>query len=135
MQKFSLYKQIELFQGTQALVRKKIGDKAADKFFTEARYVVALGSNDFINNYLFPVYADSWTYTGTGFINLLMTTLDQQLTVRRRNFTVSLLSNHPWLYQGKVFQFLEGNRRRNFKFRFYLSSCFSPNISLLTSIN
>lgn len=84
MQKFSLDKQIELFQGTQALVKKKIGEKAANKFFTDSLYVVALGSNDFINNYLFPVYADSWKYTGAGFINLLMTTLEQQLTVRHR---------------------------------------------------
>ncbi|RWR78383.1 GDSL esterase/lipase-like protein [Cinnamomum micranthum f. kanehirae] len=84
VQKFSLDKQIELFQGTQALVKKKIGEKAANKFFTDSLYVVALGSNDFINNYLFPVYADSWKYTGAGFINLLMTTLEQQLTLLHR---------------------------------------------------
>ncbi|XP_077213573.1 GDSL-like Lipase/Acylhydrolase superfamily protein [Tasmannia lanceolata] len=79
IQKFSLYKQIELFQGTQELIKTKIGPQAADKFFLESRYVVALGANDFINNFLMPVYADSWTYSSTGFINYLRTTLDQQL--------------------------------------------------------
>ncbi|XP_058083416.1 GDSL esterase/lipase At1g74460-like [Magnolia sinica] len=78
-QRFSLSKQIELFQGTQVLIRNKIGKQEAEKFFQEARYVVALGSNDFINNFLLPVYADSWSYTASGFINLLMTTLQQQL--------------------------------------------------------
>ncbi|KAI4343884.1 hypothetical protein L6164_011181 [Bauhinia variegata] len=48
--RFSLYKQIELFQGTQELVRSKIGKEAADDFFQEARYVVVLGSNDFIKS-------------------------------------------------------------------------------------
>ncbi|XP_068643646.1 GDSL esterase/lipase At1g74460-like isoform X1 [Aristolochia californica] len=79
IQKFSLYKQIELFQGTQELITKKIGTQAANKLFAEAHYVVALGSNDFINNYLQPVYADSWKYTSTSFINYLMSTLQDQL--------------------------------------------------------
>lgn len=81
IQRFSLSKQIELFQGTQELIRRKIGKEAADKFFTEARYIVAMGSNDFINNYLLPVYSDSWTYSGIGFINYLISTLDSQLRV------------------------------------------------------
>lgn len=82
MQRFSLYKQIELFQGTQELIRRKVGRDSADKFFGEARYVVAMGSNDFINNYLLPVYADSWKYNGETFINYLITTLDAELKVR-----------------------------------------------------
>ena len=81
IQRFCLYKQIELFQGTQELIRLKIGNEAADKFFTEARYIVALGSNDFINNYLLPVYSDSWTYSGIGFINYVISTLEAQLRV------------------------------------------------------
>lgn len=81
IQRFSLYKQIELFQGTQELIREKIGSKEADKFFQQARYVVALGSNDFINNYLMPVYRDSWTYNDKSFIQYLMDTLRSQLTL------------------------------------------------------
>ncbi|MQM00708.1 hypothetical protein Taro_033451, partial [Colocasia esculenta] len=81
IQRFSLYKQIELFQGTQQMIRTKIGEKAANKFFQESLYVVALGSNDFINNFLLPVYTDSWTYNGETFTNYLISTLKSQLTV------------------------------------------------------
>ncbi|WOK94256.1 GDSL esterase/lipase [Canna indica] len=79
VQRFSLYKQIELFQGTQELIRRKIGREAADAFFEESRYVVAMGSNDFINNFLLPVYSDSWSYNGETFIDYLISTLEAQL--------------------------------------------------------
>ncbi|KAM7267328.1 hypothetical protein ACFE04_009494 [Oxalis oulophora] len=81
IQRFSLYKQIELFQGTQEMIKKKIGKEAAEKFFQEARYVVALGSNDFINNYLMPVYTDSYKYNDQTFMDYLMETLGDQLTI------------------------------------------------------
>ncbi|TXG51730.1 hypothetical protein EZV62_024254 [Acer yangbiense] len=79
IQRLSLYKQIELFQGTQQLIKNKIGTTEAEKFFQEARYVVALGSNDFINNYLTGVYSDSWNYNDQSFIDYLMETLGAQL--------------------------------------------------------
>jgi hypothetical protein len=81
IEKLSLDKQIELFQGTQELIRSKIGKRAADKFFREAQYVVALGSNDFINNYLMPLYTDSWTYNDETFMDYLIGTLRRQLKV------------------------------------------------------
>ncbi|XP_030473564.1 GDSL esterase/lipase At1g74460-like [Syzygium oleosum] len=81
IQRFSLYKQIELFQGTQELIREKIGDDQAENFFQQSLYVVALGSNDFINNYLMPVYSDSWTYDDDGFVKYLTNTLRDQLTI------------------------------------------------------
>ncbi|XP_047943330.1 GDSL esterase/lipase At1g74460 [Salvia hispanica] len=81
VQRFGLYKQIELFQGTQDLIIGKVGDTEARKFFQEARYVVALGSNDFINNYLMPVYKDSWSYTDDTFIQYLTETLENQLNL------------------------------------------------------
>ncbi|KAK1363404.1 GDSL esterase/lipase [Heracleum sosnowskyi] len=81
IQRFSFYKQIKLFQGTQELIKAKLGTAAADKFFQESQYVVALGSNDFINNYLMPIYRDSWTYNDEGFIDYLMETLGAQLRV------------------------------------------------------
>ncbi|KAK7304630.1 hypothetical protein VNO77_42514 [Canavalia gladiata] len=84
IQRFSLYKQIELFQGTQELIRTKIGKEEAEKFFLEARYVVALGSNDFINNYLMPVYSDSWTYNDDTFMDYLIGTLKEQLKLLHR---------------------------------------------------
>lgn len=83
VQRLSLYKQIELFQGIQELIREKIGRKEAERFFEESRYVVALGSNDFINNYLMPVYTASWKYNDQTFIPYLMDTLRSQLIVRK----------------------------------------------------
>ncbi|CAN1312516.1 GDSL esterase/lipase At1g74460 [Linum perenne] len=79
IQRFSLSRQIELFQGTQQLIVDKIGKEEADKFFKKSKYVVALGSNDFINNYLMPVYSDSWNYNDQTFIDYLMETLGSQL--------------------------------------------------------
>lgn len=81
VQRFSLWKQVELFQGTQELIKNKIGTQAAQKFFQESRYVVALGSNDFINNFLLPLYSDSWKYNDQSFIEYLMETLQGQLKV------------------------------------------------------
>ncbi|XP_057792118.1 GDSL esterase/lipase At1g74460 [Salvia miltiorrhiza] len=81
VQRFGLYKQIELFEGTQDLIIGKVGETEARKFFEEARYVVALGSNDFINNYLMPVYRDSWSYNDDTFIQYLTETLESQLSL------------------------------------------------------
>ncbi|XP_041029026.1 GDSL esterase/lipase At1g74460 [Juglans microcarpa x Juglans regia] len=84
IQRFSLYKQIELFQGTKELIKSRVGPEEAEKFFQGSRYVVALGSNDFINNYLMPVYSDSWTYNDESFIDYLMETLEAQLKLLHR---------------------------------------------------
>lgn len=81
IQRLSLYKQIELFQGTQTIIGKKIGAEAARRFFQEARYVVSLGSNDYINNFLMPLSSDSWSYGADKFSDYLMSTLDSQLRV------------------------------------------------------
>ncbi|CAA7395039.1 unnamed protein product [Spirodela intermedia] len=78
IQRLSLYKQIELFQGTQTIIGRKIGGEAAQKFFKEARYVVSLGSNDYINNFLMPFSSD-WSYGSDKFSDYLMSTLDSQL--------------------------------------------------------
>lgn len=68
--------------GTQELIREKIGADETDKFFQGSLYVVALGSNDFINNFLMPVTGDSWTFTDNGFVTYLVQTLQDQLTVQ-----------------------------------------------------
>ncbi|XWS51143.1 hypothetical protein CRYUN_Cryun12cG0151500 [Craigia yunnanensis] len=81
IQRLSLWKQIELFQGTTELIKNKLGKQEAEKFFQDARFVVALGSNDFINNYLMPVYSDSWNYNDQTFVEYLMETLQKQLLV------------------------------------------------------
>lgn len=79
IQRLCFYKQIELFQGTQELILNKIGKNESKKFFQDARYVVALGSNDFINNFLMPVYSDSWKYNDQTFMDYLVGTLKDQL--------------------------------------------------------
>ncbi|KAK6920879.1 GDSL lipase/esterase [Dillenia turbinata] len=79
IQRFSLYKQLELFGGVQELIRQKIGPTEAEKFFQQSQYVVAMGSNDFINNYLMPISGDSWTYNDDTFLIYLVGTLRNQL--------------------------------------------------------
>ncbi|XP_022775665.1 GDSL esterase/lipase At1g74460-like [Durio zibethinus] len=79
IQRLSLWRQIELFQGTTELIKNKLGKQAAEKFFQDGLFVVALGSNDFINNYLMPVYSDSWKYNDQTFVEYLMETLQEQL--------------------------------------------------------
>ncbi|KAJ8753297.1 hypothetical protein K2173_019696 [Erythroxylum novogranatense] len=79
IQRFSLYKQIDLFMGVQQLIQNQIGQQKAQQFFQQAKYVVALGSNDFINNYLMPVYSDSWKFTDESFVSYLMETMRDQL--------------------------------------------------------
>ena len=81
IERLSFWKQIELFQGTTNLIKNKLGKQAAEKFFQDARFVVALGSNDFINNYLMPAYSDSWKYNDQTFVEYLMETLEKQLLV------------------------------------------------------
>ncbi|XP_057516152.1 GDSL esterase/lipase At1g74460 [Amaranthus tricolor] len=81
IQRLCFYKQIDLFKGTQELITRKIGMNESRKFFQEARYVVALGSNDFINNYLMPVYSDSWRYNDDSFLDYLVGTFRDQLKV------------------------------------------------------
>ncbi|KAL5544495.1 hypothetical protein UlMin_008279 [Ulmus minor] len=81
IQRLCLYRQIELFKGAHKLITSRIGKEEAQKFFEGARYVVALGSNDFINNYLMPVYQDSWTYNDQTFLDYLMETLRAQLKI------------------------------------------------------
>jgi hypothetical protein len=70
-----------MFQGTKMTIAKKIGHARAEKFFNESIYLMSIGSNDYINNYLLPVQADSWQYTPHDFIDYLVSTLRQQLTV------------------------------------------------------
>ncbi|KAL8130327.1 hypothetical protein V2J09_019482 [Rumex salicifolius] len=81
LERFWFRKQIELFRGTQVNVTKKIGKQKSDKFFQNAVYFVAFGSNDFINNFLMPVYRDSWTYNDNSFMNYLIGTFRDQLKV------------------------------------------------------
>lgn len=81
IQRLCFQKQLELFRGTQELITYKLGKNESRKFFRNAAYVVALGANDFINNYLMPVYGDSWKYNDQTFVDYLIETLEGQLKV------------------------------------------------------
>ncbi|ERM94502.1 hypothetical protein AMTR_s00010p00262830 [Amborella trichopoda] len=81
VQRLSFYKQIELFQGTREMIVRSIGSDEADVFLKNADFVVAMGSNDFLNNFLLPIYDDYWTYNADEFTNYSMTILEKQLIV------------------------------------------------------
>ena len=46
------------------------------------------GSNDYVNNFLQPFLADGQQYTHDEFVELLISTLHQQLTVKSMNSTL-----------------------------------------------
>ncbi|OAY79189.1 GDSL esterase/lipase [Ananas comosus] len=79
IQKLSFDNQITAFETTRNAIAQKIGEEAAEKLCNDAFYLVALGSNDYINNFLQPFMADGTIYTHNEFMVLLMTTLDRQL--------------------------------------------------------
>ncbi|KAH9311346.1 hypothetical protein KI387_026381 [Taxus chinensis] len=81
IQRLSLSRQIELFEGTKFMLTKKIGEERTEKFLRDSVYLIAIGSNDYINNYLLPVAADAWKYSPDDFSDYLISTLRHQMTV------------------------------------------------------
>ncbi|XP_059643712.1 GDSL esterase/lipase At5g37690 [Cornus florida] len=80
IQRLSFDDQINNFNKTKETIKTKLGGEAANKFCNEAVYFIGIGSNDYVNNFLQPFLADGQQYTHDEFIELLMSTLDQQLT-------------------------------------------------------
>ncbi|KAH9330655.1 hypothetical protein KI387_002763, partial [Taxus chinensis] len=80
IQRLSLSRQIELFEGTKFMLTKKFGEERTEKFLRDSVYLIAIGSNDYINNYLLPVAADAWKYSPDDFSDYLISTLRHQLT-------------------------------------------------------
>ncbi|ONK79376.1 uncharacterized protein A4U43_C01F5730 [Asparagus officinalis] len=74
--------QLNLFEKT---VRKDLPNlipnaAALARFLESSLFIVNIGSNDYINNYLLPkLYATSRIYSGDAFADLLITNLSQQL--------------------------------------------------------
>lgn len=83
-------------------MRTKIGEEAANKLCNEALYFIGIGkqtqwikadeftysdehliagSNDYVNNYLQPFLADGQQFTHDEFVELLISTLGEQLAV------------------------------------------------------
>ncbi|GLJ26158.1 hypothetical protein SUGI_0501570 [Cryptomeria japonica] len=81
IQRLSLYRQIEMFMGTKTLLAQKYGEEQTENFTRDSVFLVAIGSNDYINNYLLPITADSWKYGANDFADYLIATLRRQLTI------------------------------------------------------
>ncbi|EXC20629.1 GDSL esterase/lipase [Morus notabilis] len=79
IQRMTFDDQIQNFNKTREAIKSKIGVAAASKLCKEAMYFIGIGSNDYVNNYLQPFLADSQQYTHDEFVELLISTLDQQL--------------------------------------------------------
>ncbi|XP_042043376.1 GDSL esterase/lipase At5g37690-like [Salvia splendens] len=79
IERLSLDDQIEKFERTKQRMRAKIGDEAANKLCNEAVYFIGIGSNDYVNNFLQPFFADGQQFTHDEFLELLVSTLAEQL--------------------------------------------------------
>ncbi|XP_051140882.1 GDSL esterase/lipase At5g37690 [Andrographis paniculata] len=71
--------QINNFAKTKVWMKNKIGEEEANKLCNEALYFVGIGSNDYVNNFLQPFLADGQQYTHDEFLELLTSTLAEQL--------------------------------------------------------
>ncbi|KFK33276.1 hypothetical protein AALP_AA6G354100 [Arabis alpina] len=81
IQRLTFDDQINCFKKTKQVIRAKIGDGAANKHVNDAMYFIGLGSNDYVNNFLQPFMADGQQYTHDDFVELLTSTLHNQLTM------------------------------------------------------
>ncbi|KAJ6370875.1 hypothetical protein OIU77_001396 [Salix suchowensis] len=81
IQRLSFDDQIDCFKKTKESIKAKIGEVAANKLCNEAMYFIGLGSNDYVNNYLQPFLADGQQYTSDEFVELLISTLQKQLSM------------------------------------------------------
>ncbi|KAL0379093.1 UNVERIFIED_CONTAM: GDSL esterase/lipase [Sesamum radiatum] len=79
IERLSFDDQIKNFETTKQRMKAKIGDEAANKICNEAVYFIGIGSNDYVNNFLQPFLADGQQYTHDEFVELLISTLAQQL--------------------------------------------------------
>ncbi|KAF8389969.1 hypothetical protein HHK36_024489 [Tetracentron sinense] len=79
IQRMSFDDQIDCFEKSKITMKAKIGEDAAEKLSNAAIYFIGLGSNDYVNNYLQPFLPDGQQYTHDEFLELLISTLEQQL--------------------------------------------------------
>ncbi|XP_059452029.1 GDSL esterase/lipase At5g37690 isoform X1 [Corylus avellana] len=80
IQRLSFDDQINYFAKSKETIKTKIGEVAANKLCNEAMYFIGIGSNDYVNNFLQPFLADGQQYTPDEFMELLISTLEHQLT-------------------------------------------------------
>ncbi|KAJ4732942.1 GDSL esterase/lipase [Rhynchospora pubera] len=79
VQYLSFDAQIDAYETVKEATKAKIGDAAAEKLANEALFLIGLGSNDYVNNFMRPFMADGIVYTHDEFVVLLTTTLRKQL--------------------------------------------------------
>ncbi|CAM8916884.1 unnamed protein product [Rhodiola kirilowii] len=79
VQRLSFDDQIKNFAKTKVTIKAKIGENATTALLNQAIYFIGMGSNDYVNNFLQPFLADGQQYTHDEFVELLITTLEQQL--------------------------------------------------------
>ncbi|XP_028800514.1 GDSL esterase/lipase At5g37690 [Neltuma alba] len=80
IQRMSFDDQINNFNKSKQIMKAKVGQEAANKLCNEALYFIGMGSNDYVNNFLQPFLPDGQQYTHDEFVELLISTLDKQLT-------------------------------------------------------
>ncbi|CAA0831225.1 GDSL esterase/lipase [Striga hermonthica] len=80
IQRLSFDDQIKNFGTTKQWMRNKIGDEAANKLCNGAFYFIGIGSNDYVNNFLQPFLPDGQQYSHDEFVELLISTLGEQIT-------------------------------------------------------
>ncbi|GLT28801.1 hypothetical protein SLA2020_037070 [Shorea laevis] len=80
VQRLTFDDQINYFQQTKEAIKTKLGHEATNKLCNEAVYFIGMGSNDYVNNFLQPFLAAGQQYTHDEFVDLLTSTLDQQLS-------------------------------------------------------
>ncbi|KAL8193987.1 hypothetical protein R6Q57_026229 [Mikania cordata] len=96
IQRISMDDQLGYFENTTMAIKKKIGERPANSLLHEAIYFIAIGSNDYINNYLQPFLPAS-RYTHPEFLGILNLKLAQQFTQKTYE------PNDPEFKSNKVF--------------------------------
>ncbi|KAJ3694834.1 hypothetical protein LUZ60_000211 [Juncus effusus] len=71
--------QITCFERTKQAMTLMIGEDESEQLCNEALFLIGLGSNDYINNFLQSFMADGQEYTHDEFVTLLISTLNRQL--------------------------------------------------------
>ncbi|KAI4321257.1 hypothetical protein MLD38_034656 [Melastoma candidum] len=80
IQRLSFDDQINYFNKTRQAIKGKIGEAATAALCNKAIYFIGIGSNDYVNNFLQPFLPDGQQYSHDEFLELLINTLDKQLT-------------------------------------------------------
>ncbi|KAL2236278.1 GDSL esterase/lipase At5g08460-like [Sesamum indicum] len=79
-ERFSLSGQVENFESTLNQLRRQMEDEELSNYLAKALAIMALGSNDYINNYLSPnFYTSSYFYTPKDYADLLINRYTRQI--------------------------------------------------------